>query len=408
MDGRKRVILAALITLAALMTITGCRPAAPTPTPLPPTPARIVVTMPPRPTTTSVEVLDKVRGKVDAPITWTLYGNFRAEASVTLARNLLILIERYPDQVRLVWRHYPTRGDALSLLAASGAEAAGAQGKFWEMHDTLLATRGEWFNATPTLFRELLTQYAAQSDVPDLAAFNAALDKKTYDAPLEQAIRAAGARGFRSSPALMLQNRPYRSDIDEFGLDSAVQLILLKEHQFSKQPPFEIDPNKRYRATLITAKGEVEIELFTQTAPVTVNNFVYLARQGWYDGITFHLVTPELVQTGDPSGTGEGTAGYTIFDEADNGLTFDRAGLVAMASQRGVRNSGSSQFFITLGIMPPEGYNGEFAIFGQVTKGMDVLRLLRERNPFDLLRFPNPPPGDALLRVIITESALGE
>ncbi len=148
------------------------------------------------------------------------------------------------------------------------------------------------------------------------------------------------------------------------------------------------------------------INLFPQAAPVTVNNFVALARDGWYNNITFHRVIPgQLAQTGDPSGSGFGTAGYTIIDEADNGLHFDREGMVAMASQKDVPNSGSSQFFITYGPLLPEvQYDGVYTIFGQVTQGMDVLRQLTPRDPFDQLHFPNPPPGDKLIRVEISES----
>src|SRR5207244_4670889 len=124
-------------------------------------------------------------------------------------------------------------------------------------------------------------------------------------------------------------------------------------------------------------------------APVTVNNFIFLARDGWYNNITFHLVVPgQIAQTGDPSGSGFGAAGYNIIDERENGLKFDREGMVAMASQRGVANSASSQFFITYGpLRPVVDYDEQFTIFGQVTQGMDVLRKLTPRNPFDELRF---------------------
>ena len=92
-------------------------------------------------------------------------------------------------------------------------------------------------------------------------------------------------------------------------------------------------------------------------------------------------------------------------DENDNGLSFDREGVVAMASTRGVPNSASCQFFITYGpLVPAIDYDKQFTIFGQVTQGMDVLRKLTPRDPFDEQRYPNPPPGDKLIRVDITES----
>lgn len=392
------------VALIGLALLAGCAPSQPTAVPLPPTAERVVITLPPRPTEIGVSATDQVRGELSAPITWTLYGDFTAPATVELARNLLILLERYPAEIRIVWRHYPRLGNQASLLAAQASHAAGKQGKFWQMHDQLLATQADWFNLPPESLRNTLISYAQQVGVADLTTFSTDLDSTETLDLMRRAAQEGALRGFRSSPALLLRDQPYSGRIDEFGLDGAVKLILLERRQFDQQPALQIDLDKRYNATLITEKGEVQIELFPRTAPAAVNNFVFLSRQGWYNDITFHLVTSLLVQTGDPSGTGLGTAGYFIFDESDNGLTFDREGLVAMASQRGIRNSASSQFFITLGPMPPEGYNGQFTIFGRVTAGMDVLRALRARDPFDVLRDPNPPPGDRLIRVDIIES----
>lgn len=183
-------------------------------------------------------------------------------------------------------------------------------------------------------------------------------------------------------------------------------LILLQLRQFDQQPSLFIDLDARYIATLYTAKGEVQIELFPRLAPVAVNNFVFLAQRGWYNNITFHLVKDDLVQTGDPSGTGLGTAGYFIADEHDNGLIFERAGLVAMHNTRGVPNSASAQFFITLAPLSEYDYNRQFTIFGEVTQGLDVLRQLTPRDTSNILRFPNPPPGDALERVVVVEIKL--
>jgi cyclophilin family peptidyl-prolyl cis-trans isomerase len=205
---------------------------------------------------------------------------------------------------------------------------------------------------------------------------------------------------------LLFNGLPYSGRIDEYGLDAYTRLRLLEKRWYKQQPAMQISLEQRYTATLVTEKGSIVIDLYTRAAPVTVNNFVALARDGWYNNITFHYVAPDqIAQTGDPSGTGFGTAGYNIIDEHDNGLLFDREGVVAMASERGKPNSGSCQFFITYGpLRPAIDYDQQFTIFGQVTQGMDVLRKLTPRNPFDELRFPNPPPGDKLSRVEISES----
>ena len=210
---------------------------------------------------------------------------------------------------------------------------------------------------------------------------------------------------FKGAPVLMFNGLPYSGRIDEFFLDSYTQLRLLEKRWYKQQPVLQIDLKKHYTATLVTEKGNIVIELYTQAAPVAVNNFVALARDGWYNNITFHLVkVNQFAQTGDSSGSGFGTAGYNIIDEVDNGLKFDQPGRVAMASQRGVPNSGSSQFFITYEKMfPPQNlnYDGQYTIFGQVTQGMDVLRQLKPRDAFS---DPNPPPGDKLISVQITET----
>jgi cyclophilin family peptidyl-prolyl cis-trans isomerase len=192
-------------------------------------------------------------------------------------------------------------------------------------------------------------------------------------------------------------------------LDSYTRRRLLEKRWFSSQPALQIDLSKRYTAALVTEKGDILIELFPDKAPVAVNNFIFLARQGWYDDITWHLVIPNFTaQTGDPSGSGYGIAGYTIADESDNGLTFDKAGVVAMALplQDAGANSTSSQFFITYAPLEPRNlYDGRYTIFGQVIDGMDVLRQLTPRNPFSDSGGINPPPGDRLITITIVEES---
>jgi cyclophilin family peptidyl-prolyl cis-trans isomerase len=158
-----------------------------------------------------------------------------------------------------------------------------------------------------------------------------------------------------------------------------------------------IDPEGTYRATLHLDQGEIVIDLFPASAPMAVNSFVFLARQGWFDGCIFHRVLPgTLAETGDPSGTGLGGPGYFFATELDPALTFGEAGVVALTSA-GLGTNGS-QFFITLAPLPQ--FNGTRSIFGRVASGLEILQGLARRDPlFDLLS----PPGAIILRVTIEE-----
>jgi cyclophilin family peptidyl-prolyl cis-trans isomerase len=166
--------------------------------------------------------------------------------------------------------------------------------------------------------------------------------------------------------------------------------------QWPAAPAMQIDVSKSYTATLHTVKGDIVIELLPQAAPVTVNNFVFLARQHYYDGVTFHRVLPGFVaQGGDPTGTSTGGPGYFIPNE-DSDLTFDGPGVVAMANSGRDRNG--SQFFITYAAQPS--FDGGYTIFGRVTSGMDVVGSITPRDP---QQNPNAPPGDKINSITIEE-----
>ncbi len=168
-------------------------------------------------------------------------------------------------------------------------------------------------------------------------------------------------------------------------------------------PPMTIDPNKTYTATIKTDSGNVTIQLLPKDAPDAVNNFVFLAQDGFYNGTTFYRVISDnsgvqLVQAGDPTGTGSGGPGYTLpFENSPVPFTGP---VLAMAkpSAAGEPNNGS-QFFITLGDQPT--YDGTFTVFGKVLSGADVLAKLTPRDP---LTEKDPPPGTAIQSITITTS----
>ena len=139
--------------------------------------------------------------------------------------------------------------------------------------------------------------------------------------------------------------------------------------EYSQPPEMAIDPEGSYSADIRTNQGIISVELFAEDAPLTVNNFVFLARQGFYDGVIFHRVIPDfMIQGGDPTGTGGGGPGYRFQDEIVPSLTFEGAGILAMANAGPGTNG--SQFFITVAATPH--LTGNHTIFGWVTAGQEV------------------------------------
>lgn len=140
--------------------------------------------------------------------------------------------------------------------------------------------------------------------------------------------------------------------------------------QWSTPPEMRIDPTKTYQVVMDTTKGEIELELYPEHAPKTVNNFVFLAKEGFYDGIAFHRVINDfMIQGGDPTGSGSGGPGYRFEDELiGNPLTHERC-VISMANAG--PNTNGSQFFITHSPQPH--LNGRHTVFGKVVKGDDVV-----------------------------------
>ncbi|MCP4418503.1 MAG: tetratricopeptide repeat protein [Chloroflexi bacterium] len=171
-----------------------------------------------------------------------------------------------------------------------------------------------------------------------------------------------------------------------------------RNNYYTTYPEIIIDLDKTYEAIMQTSQGEMRLRLFSQQSPIAVNSFVFLAQQGFYDGTTFHRVLADfMAQGGDPLGTGSGEPGYRFSDEFDNGLTFDRPGLLAMANAGA--NTNGSQFFITF--TPQPALNGRHTIFGELVAGEEVLQNLTLRDPAQ-----NPDfAGDTIIRIDIIEVA---
>jgi len=161
------------------------------------------------------------------------------------------------------------------------------------------------------------------------------------------------------------------------------------------EPQWVINPAHKYRAVVKTTRGDVTLDLYAGQAPKTVNSFVFLALNRYYDGTPFHRVVPGFVaQGGDPTGTGTGGPGYDFYIEIDRKLRFDQAGVLGMA-RTGDPHGNGSQFFITLA--PADFLSGQYTVFGRVTQGMDIVNALRKTEG------PDAGQPDRIVSVTILE-----
>ena len=401
-----------ILSLIFLLAFASCKPTPEATQQIVPTVTRIVediippctafTTVPtPGPDTPSlfppIKDADHIRGPRDAAVTIMVYGDLQYADSGTFSAVINKLVEQYPDDIQYVSRIFPFIGrNDKAVIAAQAVEAANLQGKFWELQDLLYAQQANWVGLSPEDFEQWVAVQAStlgmdvgkfQADVKSDAVVN--LVQKNY----EEGVKF----GPFAVPLIIINGEIYLGPQDFNSLNDIVGLILLGERHFTECPPMTTSMTKQYIATLHTEKGDIVIQLFADKAPYTVNSFIFLAQQGWYNNITFHRVLPELyAQTGDPSGTGKGSPGYYVITEIFPELTFDQPGRVAMVNS-GPDTSGS-QFFITYDATPQ--FDGAYTIFGQVLQGMDVLAQLTPRNP---QIGTETPPGDKLISVTIEE-----
>jgi cyclophilin family peptidyl-prolyl cis-trans isomerase len=303
----------------------------------------------------------------------------------------------YPDDIRFVYRHFPLVSiHDKALLATQASEAAGLQGKFWEMHDFLFANFNNWAQLPAEQFSDWLVENTTDLGL-DLEQFEADLTSEPIEAIAQEAWEDGQSIGIPGTPFISINSIPYQGSMDYNSFVRIIDANKLTDRQYSECPPMIIDPLKQYIATIETEKGDIVIDLFPEVAPMTVNSFVFLSEDGWFDGVTFHRVLPNFVaQGGDPSGSGMGGPGYAFKNETSPDLIFDRKGLVAMANSGPDTNG--SQFFITYA--PAPNLNGGYTIFGEIIEGMDVAESLTPRDPS---QGGDLPPGDGIVTITIEE-----
>jgi len=304
-----------------------------------------------------------------------------------------------PEDLRIVYRHFPLVSiHDKALLSTQAAEAAGVQGKFWEMHAYIYENQAEWSQLSVVDFELWLANTAAPTFDIDVEQFKTDLNSDEITALAQNAWVDGQSLEIPGTPFILLNGSIYNGPLDPANIMTIIQLTKLKELQFTECPPMSIDPLKQYIANIQTEKGAIVVELFPDMAPLAVNSFIFLAENGWFDGITFHRVLPGFVaQAGDPTGTGIGGPGYAFRNENSPDLVFDREGLLAMANSGPDTNG--SQFFITYSAA--ENLNGLYTIFGRVIGGMEVAKSLTPRNPN---QGSDLPPGDEILTITIEEN----
>ncbi len=342
---------------------------------------------------------DWSKGPEDALLTILEYSDFQCPACVGFYDELNKLMEKYPDDIRLVFRHLPLESlHPNSILAAQAAEAAGLQGKFWEMYDALFSQQSSWATLTSEEFTSWLENEAATLGL-DVDQFMADLTSEAIVTKIQQQMDYNfNTIGLSATPTILLNGRPWSYDWSASTLGMVIEVLKYeKQGLYTECPPWVIDQDKEYTATIKTEKGDIVVELYPKEAPLTVNAFVFLARAGFYDGITFHRVAHDFVaQAGDPSGTGISGPGFEYRNEISDTLNFDEAYMVGMANAGPDTNG--SQFFITY--VPATQLSGSYTIFGKVISGFDVLEKLTER---DTQVNPDAPAGDKIITIEIDE-----
>ncbi len=305
----------------------------------------------------------------------------------------------FPNDFLFVYRFFPLMSiHANASLSTRAAQAAGLQKKFWEMHDLLFQKQSEWSSLSQQQFESWLQQQA-QSLGLDVNKFMTDLKSAAMVQMANDAATNAQKLNITGTPFILINDQiwPSGTPMSYANFNTVIKLVMLGRRQFTYCPPMTIDTKKSYTAILHTTKGDITIQLYADKAPMTVNSFIFLSKQGWYNGVTFHRVIADFIaQAGDPSGTGYGNPGYAYSNEISD-LKFDKAGVVGMANAG--EDSNGSQFFITYA--PAVNLDGKYTIFGQVTGGMDVVKNLTPRDPDK--GGTNLPPGDEILSVDILE-----
>ena len=364
----------------------------------------------PHPNLPPVSADDWQNGPADAAVTFMVYSELQCPFCAQFEPLMVAIQEKYPDDVRTVFRHrpFPESFHNKSILAAQALEAAGKQGKFEEFKNFMFERQSKdpnnpavadlpdgefWSGLTPDQFDEWMAER-----VPDLGINADQFLEDMFSDEIVQKIQQkkdeADRLGINGTPTLFINGYPWpeqQRGVELFSIYT--DLILSQEMEFDACPPTVIEEGKDYYATISTTQGDIVVDLFEEQAPIAVNSFIFLARQGWYDDLRL-FVTDELALSGDPSDTGFGGSGYILLDEVNADLNFDEPGMLASYARLGP-GMNTSSFFISK--IPLTGQEGR-TIFGRITEGLDVLEKLT------LLETTTQETLDRVVSISITEN----
>jgi cyclophilin family peptidyl-prolyl cis-trans isomerase/protein-disulfide isomerase len=339
-----------------------------------------------------------IKGPDDAIMTIVEYMDFFCPYCGLAYGELEKLMETYPEDVRLVYRALPLESlHPTAPLAAVAAEAAGKQGKFWEMYHAIFDNQEEAEILNHEELRLWLLTVAEEDLQLDMEQFEVDLDNEEILNEINAGVEKLLSGGVNSTPTILVNGRPVQSYFSNY-LGNFIKVMKAEEGQLSQCPAFVIDLEKEYTATIETENGDIVLELYPKAAPLAVNSFVHLSRSGFYDSVTFHRVYHTfMAQAGDPTGTGWSGAGYQYQEEIVPELTFDEPYLLGVAKSTEANTSGS-QFFITY--VPYTSLNGQYTIFGKLIDGFDAFDKLTER---DADSDPTLPEGTKIITINIDE-----
>jgi len=353
---------------------------------------------------------DWVVGPPDAAVTFLEYSELQCPYCAQLEPSMVAIQEKFPDDVRIVFRHrpFPESFHDKSILGAQALEAAGKQGKFSEFKDFMFARQYQdpndsvegsmssddfWAALAPDDFDEWMAER-----VPDLGIDADQFLEDMYSDEIVKNIQEkkdeADSLGISGTPTLFINGYPWPAQqrgVEIFTIFT--RLILKQDLEFASCPEKLVDQQKSYSATIETTQGDIQVELFAETAPYAVNSFIFLAREGWYRDLPL-LSTPDILLSGDPTDTGYGGAGYVYLDEANSDYTLDQPGMLAIYNRLGPGMNGSSFFINKMALPDVE----NITVFGKVTEGMDVIEKIELRQSI------MDPVVDSVLSITITEN----
>jgi len=305
---------------------------------------------------------DRILGSNDAPIKIVIYADFQCSACASLSTGFKHIQELYPDTVSIAYRNFPLSYHKNPFATAIIAEAAGQQGAFWDRATTLYYDQATWY----ALSDEELLEYAlskAEELGLDVSQFQEDPTDEDLQTALEQEVSDSATLGIGYTPFVIIKGNLFLNSMGELNILSLISVAGYGGYE--ECPPAVIGNGKAHTAEIITNYGTSTAELFPESAPTTVNSFIFLAQNDWYDGVAFHRIVEDFIaRTGDPSGLGYLGSGYLTEDEINSNLTFDGVGVLAMAKANDDENG--NQFFITL--VPSSQLDGEITIFGQVSE----------------------------------------